>query len=395
MLVSVLNIWGQNEYDISSYQKEIDSLGNLNNTVLQQDYVQQKGPEWVRNTTVLLDSLFQTADDLIGIYNSLSDKDKIEVDKQLESFCRKYKKAISDSNQTQVQIGSDAFEKCAREYKDLFKDLYESWVKQQQTDYDAKELSQPETNQQEEPQEDYGKEEEPSKTKEYSKAQVIFILMMGILGVLSVVAFSLSIWFGVQVRSLSTQFGELKGEMQRMELEKVNKEKKSKVNENITTLPPSTPAKSTHSSKQNEKETNTQASKQDVVVESRPIAVTTTQKTVKPVVVAQPVYLYAKANASANTTEVDFFKLSEKESQEHVFRLCLQNAGDEVASFTVKPNVARDYILEHEIYFPPAYCNKKEIKSAQPTAIDVINEGKAKKVNGKWIVSEPVSIRLV
>lgn len=391
MLVSVLNIWGQNEYDISSYQKEINSLRSLNDTVLQQNYVQKKDPEWVRNTTELLDSLFQTANDLIRISDSLSDEEKKEVAKQLENFCREYKKAIYDSNQTQVQIESDKFEERARKYKDIF----ESWVKQQQTDFDAKKLRQPETNQQEEPQEDYGKEEEPSKTKEYSKAQVIFILMMGILGVLSVVAFSLSIWFGAQVSSLRKQIGELKGEMQRMELEKVNKEKKSKVNENITTLPPSTPAKSTHSSKQNEKETTTQASKQDVVVESRPITVTTTQKTVKPVVVAQPVYLYAKANASANTTEVDFFKLSEKESQEHVFRLCLQNAGDEVASFTVKPNVARDYILEHEIYFPPAYCNKKEIKSAQPTAIDVINEGKAKKVNGKWIVSEPVSIRLV
>ena len=391
MLISVLNIWGQNEFDINSYSIEIHELRELNSTVLAQDYVKNQTKEWVDKTTELLDSLFQTAEDLIHNYGSLSNDDKRFVDGLLKNFCDEYKKAIYNTERTKVLIESNKFEKCARKYKDSFDVL----VKQQHKKSNAKIKSQSEPIQQEESQEGYLGEEETSEVEEYSKTQVILIAMAGILGVLSVVALFLCIWLGTQVSSLRKKISKVEGEMQRMELARINKEQKSKASKNNTTSTPTVPTTSTTStlpSNQNKKNNPPQPSKHDVAEVSQPSAVTTLQKTVKSVV-EQPIYLYALANA--NSTDRDFYKASDKDSQDKVFRLCLKNAGDEVATFTIKPNVMRDFILEHEIYLPTTYCNKKEIKSTQPTAIEVIDEGKAEKSNGKWIVSKPMSIRLV
>lgn len=388
MLISVLNIWGQNELDINFYSIEIHKLRELNPIVLAQDYVKEKPEEWVDKTTELLDSLFQTAENLIHNYGSLSNDDKRSVDWLLKNFCDDYKTAIYNSAQTQVLIRSNDFEKCARKYKDSFDVL----VKQQHKKSNAKIKSQSEPIQQEESQEGYWGEEETSEVEEYSKTQVILIAMAGILGVLSVVALFLSIWLGTQVSSLRKKISKVEGEMQRMELARINKEQKSKASKNNTTSTPTVSTTSTLPSNQNKKNNPPQPSKHDVAEVSQPSAVTTPQKTVKSVV-EQPIYLYALANA--NSTDRDFYKASDKDSQDKVFRLCLKNAGDEVATFTIKPNVMRDFILEHEIYLPTTYCNKKEIKSTQPTAIEVIDEGKAEKSNGKWIVSKPMSIRLV
>lgn len=388
MLISVLNIWGQNELDINSYSIEINKLRELNPIVLAQDYVKAKPEEWVDKTTELLDSLFQTAEDLIHNYGSLSNDDKRSVDGLLKNFCDEYKKAIYNTERTKVLIGSNKFEKCARKYKDSFDVL----VKQQHKKSNAKIKSQSEPIQQEESQEGYVCEEETSEVEEYSKTQVILIAMVGILGVLSMVALFLSIWLGTQVSSLRKKISKVEGELQRMEQARINKEQKSKASKNNTTSTPTVPTTSTLPSNQNKKNNPPQPSKHDVAEVSQPSAVTTPQKTVKSVV-EQPVYLYALANA--NSTDRDFYKASDKDSQDKVFRLCLKNAGDEVATFTIKPNVMRDFILEHEIYLPTTYCNKKEIKSTQPTTIEVIEEGKAEKSNGKWIVSEPMSIRLV
>lgn len=391
MLISVLNIWGQNELDIKSYSIEIHKLRELNPTVLAQDHVKKQTEEWKNKTSALLDSLFQTANDLINNYNSLPDNDRMSFDKLLKDFCYEYKRAIYNSAQTQVLICSNEFEKCARKYKDSFDIL----VKQQHEKSNAKIKSQSEPIQQEESLEGYVCEEETSEVEEYSKTQIILIAMVGILGVLSMVALVLSIWLGTQVSSLRKQISKVEGELQRMEQARINKEQKSKASKNNTTSTPTVPTVPTTStlpSNQNKKNNPPQPSKHDVAEVSQPSAVTTPQKTVKSVV-EQPVYLYALANA--NSTDRDFYKASDKDSQDKVFRLCLKNAGDEVATFTIKPNVMRDFILEHEIYLPTTYCNKKEIKSTQPTTIEVIEEGKAEKSNGKWIVSEPMSIRLV
>ena len=54
----------------------------------------------------------------------------------------------------------------------------------------------------------------------------------------------------------------------------------------------------------------------------------------------------------------------------------------------------KSVINNRETYLPNVFC-EKSIDSHHPTNIEVISQGVAKKVDGKWQVQHRMSIRLV
>jgi len=94
----------------------------------------------------------------------------------------------------------------------------------------------------------------------------------------------------------------------------------------------------------------------------------------------------------------EFFKVSYENSGDKVFMLTLSNPEAEVADFTIVPNMAPDFmksvIIDRDTYLPAIFC-EKSIDSQNPSRIEVLSQGRAKKVDGKWQVQERMSIRLV
>lgn len=107
-------------------------------------------------------------------------------------------------------------------------------------------------------------------------------------------------------------------------------------------------------------------------------------------------YLYATIKAQSSYPE--FFKVSTDNSGDKVFMLILANTEANVAKFTIVPNMSPDFmksvIIDRETYLPSLFC-EKSIDSSNPTRIEVISMGSAKKVDGIWQVQDRMIIRLV
>lgn len=120
--------------------------------------------------------------------------------------------------------------------------------------------------------------------------------------------------------------------------------------------------------------------------------------TPNPVVENKPstTYLYATVKASSGLPE--FSKIANENSGDKVFQLILSKPEDETAEFTIAPNMPADFtkevIINRETYLPGIFC-EKSIDNANPTRIQVLSPGRAKKVDGKWQVQERMNIRLI
>lgn len=108
------------------------------------------------------------------------------------------------------------------------------------------------------------------------------------------------------------------------------------------------------------------------------------------------IHLYATVNVNSSLPE--FFKVTSEKTSDKLFELTLVNPDDEVAGFTVipdlSPNFLRDVILNRDTYLPTTFCDK-QIKSENPTQIMVQETGRAKKDGNIWRVTDRMVIKLI
>lgn len=108
------------------------------------------------------------------------------------------------------------------------------------------------------------------------------------------------------------------------------------------------------------------------------------------------IHLYATVNVNSSLPE--FFKVTSEKTSDKLFELTLVNPDDEVAGFTVipdlSPNFLRDVILNRDTYLPATFCDK-QIKSENPTQIMVQETGRAKKDGNTWRVTDRMVIILI
>lgn len=112
--------------------------------------------------------------------------------------------------------------------------------------------------------------------------------------------------------------------------------------------------------------------------------------------VPQETYLYAIANANVNG-EIGLYKVTTENSGDKVFMIILKKADDENGDFTIAPmsdNFMRVAIADRNTYLPSQFC-ESTLNSPNPTRIEVIEKGKARKVGGKWQMQERMKIRLI
>lgn len=107
-------------------------------------------------------------------------------------------------------------------------------------------------------------------------------------------------------------------------------------------------------------------------------------------------YLFATAKAGSNYPE--FYNVSRDKTLYKVYMLMLKNEEDEIAEFTIVPDMTPDFmksvIDDRETHLPPIFC-ERSIDAQNPTRIEVVSTGIAKKEGGKWTVQERMKIKLV
>ena len=107
-------------------------------------------------------------------------------------------------------------------------------------------------------------------------------------------------------------------------------------------------------------------------------------------------YLFATAKAGSNYPE--FYKVSRDKGLDKVYMLTLKNEEDEIAEFTIDPdmtpNFMKSVIDDRNTHLPKNFC-VIEHYGEDPTRIEVVSNGTAKKEGGKWMVEKPMTIKLV
>lgn len=107
-------------------------------------------------------------------------------------------------------------------------------------------------------------------------------------------------------------------------------------------------------------------------------------------------YLFATAKAGSNYPE--FYKVSRDKGLDKVYMLTLKKEDDEIAEFTIDPdmtpNFMKSVIDDRNTHLPKTFC-VIEHYGEDPTRIEVVSNGTAKKEGGKWMVEKPMTIKLV
>lgn len=118
----------------------------------------------------------------------------------------------------------------------------------------------------------------------------------------------------------------------------------------------------------------------------------------KPVVHKQPEVTCLYATIKAQSPYAEFFKVTRENAGDKIFMLIQDKPDADTAEFTISDKMTPDFmksvILDRDTYLPALFC-EKAIVSANPTKIIVEIPGKAKKVDGKWMVQDRMTLRLV
>lgn len=115
--------------------------------------------------------------------------------------------------------------------------------------------------------------------------------------------------------------------------------------------------------------------------------------------VAKSTEIRLHAYIKTDARRLDFFKLSEDNPGDKPFVLIIANPEAEVAEFTFDQNITdkdrATIIQDRETYLPATACEISSADTANPTRIEVLSPGKAKKENGIWTVQSRMSIRIL
>lgn len=420
MLAPVLSLWGQgNPYDsqfsseelksdttvasnpsqllikIDAIRHKIDSLKALNVQVLEQcldctgisQEDKNNAAEILENTFNNLDSVLAVRDKMVKLNQNKYKYLIFEADTLTKGFINNYRKKISGSN-GEVLIQSARFLKIATNYSQLFEKFKEKANKK---------ISEENANNEEES----TVENINNGIPYWSTGWIILAIVIALIS-LGLNIFTL---FKIEKKARDIKDNRLQiEELERTLTHKIKEIQGSSVQGLSYQSKPNkyAPTHGLYTGIQQSKKGRTGVPpiiKENPNVEKGNIKPTETQHSGnKPVVHKQPEVTCLYATIKAQSPYAEFFKVTRENAGDKIFMLIQDKPDADTAEFTISDKMTPDFmksvILDRDTYLPALFC-EKAIVSANPTKIIVEIPGKAKKVDGKWMVQDRMTLRLV
>lgn len=405
LLITSLCIWGQfhtaqlktntGGNEASFYDVATDSIKSFKE---HQDEIVNQGVEAELCTKEQADSIlsntFNKLDTIMNAYSKLADNQDLQkkCESVINNFIKEYSVKIHD-DKGQISVTTRRFLIVAEKYGEEFHKLIED-IKKSSPDIFTSGDSVRTSNVTEAAE---GEEEE---SEDVEDSFWIFIsLGIGLLGFCLGIA-ALIFLISIQKR-VSRHGGKLASYKQELDLVKTElnnaKSSNAKVISTATTVSNNNKSydryKPQHNnSRQNSYNTNTQfaGSRQQHVAVPPKLPEKAAER-------SSETHLFATIKNDGK--QMDFYKISNENPGDKPFMLTIAKPEDEVAEFTIAPNLPanfiQDIIQNREVYLPRTACEISSAETASPTRIEVMSPGKAKKVSGTWMVQSPMSIRIL
>ncbi len=390
MLVSVLNMWGQdNEFIYENANTAINRLKNAQPKIIEQAKASKKIS---RTDKAIADSVltetFHKLGNVMSVYPQIKQNSELSHEAQqiIHDFINAYTTAILDDNGENIKVSTRRFIAVAEEYSPEFDSFYQKAQKYIKSLPSASDKSgegsigsdSNRTNDDEFEPQSNGTVSETLKNGSASSLLAWIALAIGLL------SFLLSVLALVRIKNEHHRISKRKQELEDAE---------RRINQKISEIKPSS-FRGTTSSYAPPQPSLPQQKPQQREVQTTITSVPREDNTQRLKAVVR--YLYATIKALSPYAE--FFKVANENSGDKVFMLTLASPEADVAEFTIAPNMSPDFmksvIIDRDTYLPSLFC-EKYIDSSNPTRIEVNSVGRAKKVDGKWLVQERMVIRLV
>lgn len=379
MLLYVFIVWGQTGEPVDSIKKKFSYFKESMYEVIAQGEESQDFTFDETNFKAELNSILCNVDSILSIYEEFNEEDSfpngaIEL---IGEFIEEYDAAILSKDRTSIKIGSNKFYNVVIEYSPKLRKVYNN-VNQWRNKLK--------------------KDEDPPKEKDDQKGMQIpgwFWLVMGI-GILGFILAFLSVIMCIRINSCIKH---------RLEQIEELGQKISKLSQDLAEIKPThyrTPIQtSVGQSNDTLQYQPKQSARQSSTVSVAPVIVPRSNRDedktqLVPEQKTTITNLYATTKAHFHRAE--FFKVSQENTGDKVYMLTLANPEADTADFTIVPNMTEDFmnsvIKDRDTYMPPPFC-EKSIDTQNPSKIEVLSQGKAKKVDGRWQVQERMSIRLI
>lgn len=391
MLVSVLSSCGQTGFPYNDVRKDIDSLKNTIPQVVASAEKNKANSRSLKDVDIedaknKLDCFFANLDSVMSVHSNFEADTLLTLDGYILDFIEKYKKAIYNDPQTEIAIGSNRFIVIADSASLVLKHYLSLLTPPPPSDVTGDN----------EPRIDEGQAESG-----FDNYLVWVALILALIG--GFVSMCISIRALRRMKHVHKRIDAQLNEI--IEVEKRINQKIEKLklpdNEGVSSSRQKPTKPSSHLRRQQsqlpkQSLRQSQQSPQQPLQPPTIIALGESEESQSADVASDRINLYATVKALSPYAE--FFKVSDVNSGDKVFMLTLLRQEDEVAEFTIAPDMTPDFmksvINDRDTYLPSLFC-EKAIDSANPTRIEVGTPGRAKKVDGKWHVEERMILRLV
>lgn len=406
--ISALMVWGQSErqFEFESVKDSVNQLKQQQSIVVEKAKDSKISSEDKANADSILTKAFASLNDVLGVYNVIKEDSSLEHEAQtiVVEFIDAYRKAIFSADGKSIQISNRNFLKVAESSSPKLDTIYQKakYIAQHPKESEAKDNDDIKK-------ENNGSSENPSadppSIKESSSISTWDWIAMG-LGIIGMLLGGYAI---ICVNAAHKPITERLNEISDLE---------NRLAQRINEIKPSSyrgPAANSYVP-QHQYTPEHQLKRKESVANPQPRYDEPKHQVKRKVPVANPQPRYGEpkpqqpiidqrttisnlfATIKAGSLLAEFFKVSTENSGDKVFMLTLTNPEAEVADFTIVPNMAPDFmksvIIDRDTYLPAVFC-EKSIDSQNPSRIEVLSQGRAKKVDGKWQVQERMSIRLV
>lgn len=411
LLLSALIAWGGEDetFDLNKAKLTIDSLKQFQNEIVQQaqnvdntrlkEESKKLTSEDKTNADSYLTKTFNSIDSVLNAYDNYKENPELDQEAQelISSFIKAYKKAILSQDQKKIEIASRSFLIVAEQYYSQFPDFNrkaQDYIKNHR-----KKAATPQVF-------NYNEEVQQVETNDSSPTKWDIIAMcIGILGIVTggYALFWISIGYS-RIRKRQNDQEDAIKEMGDRLLKQINDFKTSSYRgPSEYSYPPSTHSayQPKHSGRNRDSHiTKSSSYLVEEPLKYHPTAVTTSQpeeRRTQPEPLSQPTKSYLFATVKTGLLIPEFSKVSSENTGDKVYMLILPSPEADVAEFTIVPDMEaaflKSVISNKETYLPASFCEKSI--SSNPTKIDVVSQGMAKKVDGKWQVTDRMNIRLV
>ncbi len=394
MLVSVLNMWGQdNEFIYENANTAINWLKNAQPKIIEQAKASKKISKTDKAIAdSVLTETFHKLGNVMSVYPQIKQNSELSHEAQqiIHDFINAYTTAILDDNGENIKVSTRSFIAVAEESSPKFDSFYQKAQKYIKSLPSASDKSgegsigsdSNRTNDDEFEPQSNGTVSETLKNGSASSPLAWIALAIGLL------SFLLSVLALVRIKNEHHRISKRKQELEDAE---------RRINQKISEIKPSS-FRGTTSSYAPPQPSLPQQKPQQREVQTTITSVPREDNTQRLKAVVRPTISYLYATIKALSPYAEFFKVANENSGDKVFMLTLASPEADVAEFTIAPNMSPDFmksvIIDRDTYLPSLFC-EKYIDSSNPTRIEVNSVGRAKKVDGKWLVQERMVIRLV